>query len=54
MKTDNYSGLLNTAATVSGIKIEDGKEEEYAWLAEAEPDNLYMRSGNYTGPTIQV
>ncbi|BBH04057.1 Protein of unknown function D [Prunus dulcis] len=41
-------------ATGNGIKIEDGKEEEYAWLAETEPDNLYMRPGNYTGPTIQV
>ncbi|VVA21379.1 PREDICTED: plant cysteine [Prunus dulcis] len=41
-------------ATGNGIKIEDGKEEEYAWLVETEPDNLYMRPGNYTGPTIQV
>ncbi|KAM0979991.1 hypothetical protein ACFX13_016032 [Malus domestica] len=40
-------------ATENKIKIEDGKEEEYAWLAETEPDNLYMRSGNYTGPSIQ-
>ncbi|KAK6153511.1 hypothetical protein DH2020_013150 [Rehmannia glutinosa] len=31
-----------------------GKEEEYAWLAEVDtPDDLYMRSGTYTGPPIQ-
>lgn len=35
------------------IKAEVGKEEDYAWLAETEP-NIYMREGNYTGPTIQV
>ncbi|VVA15935.1 PREDICTED: plant cysteine [Prunus dulcis] len=27
-------------ATVNRIKIDAGKEEEYAWLAETEPDNL--------------
>ncbi|KAL5723427.1 cysteamine dioxygenase [Ranunculus cassubicifolius] len=33
---------------------QDGKEEEYAWLKEIDtPSDLYMRSGNYTGPTIQ-
>ncbi|KAB2633733.1 2-aminoethanethiol dioxygenase [Pyrus ussuriensis x Pyrus communis] len=41
-------------ATENGIKIKDGREEDYAWLAETEPDNLYMRLGNYTGPSIQV
>ncbi|KAM2487580.1 hypothetical protein ACFX1W_039490 [Malus domestica] len=41
-------------ATENGIKLKDGREEEYAWLAETEPHNLYMRSGNYTGPSIQV
>lgn len=53
-KTDEFSGLLKTAATENGIKIKDGREEDYAWLAETEPDNLYMRLGNYTGPSIQV
>ncbi|EYU38160.1 hypothetical protein ABFS82_04G140300 [Erythranthe guttata] len=29
------------------------KEEEYAWLSEIDtPDDLYMRSGTYTGPPI--
>lgn len=37
------------------VKIMDGNEEEYAWLAEIDtPDDLYMRSGVYTGPAIQV
>ncbi|GFP84523.1 2-aminoethanethiol dioxygenase [Phtheirospermum japonicum] len=31
-----------------------GNEEDYAWLAEVDtPDDLYMRSGTYTGPAIQ-
>lgn len=30
------------------------KEEDYAWLEAIEsPDNLYMRSGKYTGPAVQ-
>ncbi|KAI4344022.1 hypothetical protein L6164_011299 [Bauhinia variegata] len=36
-------------------EILDGKEEEYAWLAEIEtPADLYMRQGVYAGPAIQV
>ncbi|KAL6182958.1 hypothetical protein ACLB2K_044369 [Fragaria x ananassa] len=35
------------------IKVDEAKEEDYAWLAETEP-NIYMQGGNYTGPTIQV
>ncbi|XP_062027640.1 plant cysteine oxidase 3 [Rosa rugosa] len=35
------------------IKVEEEKEEEYAWLGETEP-NIYMREGNYTGPIIQI
>lgn len=32
-----------------------GKDEDYAWLAEIRtPDDLYMRSGRYTGPRIQT
>ncbi|KAL3655289.1 hypothetical protein CASFOL_001075 [Castilleja foliolosa] len=31
-----------------------GNEEEYAWIAEVDtPDDLYMRSGTYSGPAIQ-
>ncbi|CAO2826798.1 unnamed protein product [Amaranthus hypochondriacus] len=33
--------------------INDGKEENYAWLAEIEAPNVYMRPGNYSGPSIQ-
>ena len=33
----------------------DGKEEEYAWLAEiGTPADLYMREGEYAGPAIQI
>lgn len=36
-------------------EIDNGKEEEYAWLAEIEtPANLYMRNGRYTGPAIRI
>ncbi|KAK8692991.1 hypothetical protein V6N13_070591 [Hibiscus sabdariffa] len=39
----------------NGAQISNGKEEEYAWLAEIEtPDDLYMRSGVYVGPSIRV
>ncbi|GLT76541.1 hypothetical protein SLA2020_481940 [Shorea laevis] len=39
----------------SGAQIDNGKEEEYAWLAEiATPDDLYMHTGLYTGPAIQT
>ncbi|XP_078164962.1 2-aminoethanethiol dioxygenase, putative (DUF1637) isoform X2 [Carex rostrata] len=35
------------------LEIEE-REEEYAWLeAIDQPDNLYMRSGIYTGPPVQ-
>ncbi|KAI3463798.1 hypothetical protein Pfo_020461 [Paulownia fortunei] len=41
---------LSTEDDESGI----GKEEDYAWLAEVDtPDDLYMRPGTYTGPTIE-
>ncbi|XP_020100812.1 plant cysteine oxidase 3 isoform X2 [Ananas comosus] len=34
--------------------IGDEQEDDYAWLEAIEsPDNLYMRSGEYTGPTVQ-
>jgi hypothetical protein len=37
------------------MEIINGKEEDYAWLAEIEtPDDLYMRQGKYAGPAIQV
>ncbi|KAM7475414.1 hypothetical protein LguiB_022657 [Lonicera macranthoides] len=33
----------------------EGKDEDYAWLTEIRtPDDLYMRSGRYTGPRIQT
>ncbi|KAK8687659.1 hypothetical protein V6N13_086461 [Hibiscus sabdariffa] len=39
----------------NGTQISSGKEEEYAWLAEIEtPDDLYMQSGVYVGPSIRV
>ncbi|GMH27816.1 hypothetical protein Nepgr_029659 [Nepenthes gracilis] len=37
-----------------GVAV-DGKEGEYAWLAEIDtPDGLYMRPGTYTGPALQI
>nr|XP_043608700.1 plant cysteine oxidase 3 [Erigeron canadensis]XP_043608701.1 plant cysteine oxidase 3 [Erigeron canadensis]XP_043608702.1 plant cysteine oxidase 3 [Erigeron canadensis] len=39
----------------SGGERIDGKEDEYAWLEEIQtPDDLYMRSGMYAGPPIQI
>ncbi|KAK8287536.1 hypothetical protein V6Z12_D07G065200 [Gossypium hirsutum] len=39
----------------NGAQISNGKEEDYAWLAETEtPDDLYMQPGVYVGPPIQV
>ncbi|XP_065860656.1 plant cysteine oxidase 3 [Euphorbia lathyris] len=39
----------------TGNDVVDGKNEEYAWLAEIEtPDNLYMRPGLYRGPRLHV
>ncbi|XP_021733859.1 plant cysteine oxidase 3 [Chenopodium quinoa] len=32
--------------------IGDGKEEEYAWLAEIEAPNVQMRPGIYAGPSL--
>lgn len=40
-----------------GIEDEmgEGKEEDYAWLAEIRaPDDFYMRTGRYTGPPIRT
>lgn len=39
-------------AAAQGV-ISDGKEEDYAWLAEIEAPNVYMRPGNYAGPSLQ-
>lgn len=39
----------------TGGEISNGKEEDYAWLAEVEtPSDLSMCSGRYTGPAIQI
>ncbi|XVF08854.1 hypothetical protein REPUB_Repub07fG0039900 [Reevesia pubescens] len=38
----------------NGAHISNGKEEDYAWLAETEIADLYMQPGVYVGPTIQV
>ncbi|XP_074317108.1 plant cysteine oxidase 3 [Silene latifolia] len=42
-----YSSFPNDGAI-------DGNDDEYAWLAEIEAPNVYMRSGTYCGPPIQV
>ncbi|KAI5660120.1 hypothetical protein M9H77_28913 [Catharanthus roseus] len=43
----------STFSTGNGNEINNGKEEEYAWLAEiGTPDDLYMRTGRYMGPAI--
>lgn len=34
--------------------INDGREEDYAWLAEIDAPDIYMRSGVYTGHAIRV
>lgn len=42
-------------STGIGDEINDGNEEDYAWLAQIEtPDDLHMRQGEYKGPAIQV
>jgi hypothetical protein len=48
-----YFNLISTEGTKnSGI---EEREEEYAWLNVIDqPDNLYMRSGIYTGPAVQA
>jgi hypothetical protein len=44
----------STFSARNGDVIKNGKEEDYAWLAEIEtPDDLYMRQGQYAGPAIQ-
>ncbi|XP_059645131.1 plant cysteine oxidase 3-like [Cornus florida] len=41
--------------TGTGDETSDGKEDDYAWLAEIEtPDDLYMHHGTYRGPDIQI
>ncbi|KAK9669056.1 hypothetical protein RND81_13G106100 [Saponaria officinalis] len=42
-----YSSFPNDEAV-------DGDKEDYAWLAEIEAPNVYMRSGTYVGPPLQV
>ncbi|KAG2664419.1 hypothetical protein I3843_16G077900 [Carya illinoinensis] len=45
----------STFSARNGAGIINGKEEDYAWLAEIEtPDDLYMRQGKYAGPAIQA
>ncbi|KAJ7978809.1 Plant cysteine oxidase [Quillaja saponaria] len=45
----------STFSAGSKAEICDGKEEDYAWLAEiGTPDDLYMRPGVYAGPDIQI
>lgn len=45
---------LMIIALEEGMKKE-GKEDEYAWLVQIDtPDDLHMRPGSYTGPTIRV
>ncbi|KAI8543645.1 hypothetical protein RHMOL_Rhmol08G0235000 [Rhododendron molle] len=45
----------NRGATGKGDELNDGNEEDYAWLAQiGTPDDLYMRSGEYQGPVIKV
>ncbi|KAI8543035.1 hypothetical protein RHMOL_Rhmol08G0187600 [Rhododendron molle] len=42
-------------STGKGDELNDGNEEDYAWLAQiGTPDDLYMRSGEYQGPVIKV
>ncbi|OAY50198.1 plant cysteine oxidase 3 [Manihot esculenta] len=45
----------SACSTGNTIDFSDGKEEDYAWLAEiATPDDLYMRQGAYAGPAISA
>ncbi|KAA8541135.1 hypothetical protein F0562_025119 [Nyssa sinensis] len=42
-------------STGTGDEISDGREEDYAWLAEIDtPVDLYMCQGRYKGPAIQI
>jgi cysteamine dioxygenase len=45
--------LIGSAASGNGL-VCVGEEDEYAWLAETEPSNLYMNSGVYAGPSIKI
>ncbi|KAF8081333.1 hypothetical protein N665_0891s0010 [Sinapis alba] len=46
---------FSTFALEEGVKNVEGKEDEYAWLVQIDtPDELHMRPGSYTGPTIHV
>uniref|UniRef100_Q1G3U6-2 Isoform 2 of Plant cysteine oxidase 3 n=1 Tax=Arabidopsis thaliana TaxID=3702 RepID=Q1G3U6-2 len=47
---------FSTFALENGMKkVDEGKEDEYAWLVQIDtPDDLHMRPGSYTGPTIRV
>ncbi|XP_050236453.1 plant cysteine oxidase 3 [Mercurialis annua] len=46
---------FSSFSTETGTEIGDGKEEEYAWLAEIDtPESLYMRPGVYAGPAINI
>ncbi|KAL1197329.1 Plant cysteine oxidase 3 [Cardamine amara subsp. amara] len=46
---------FSTFALEEGMKKVEGKEDEYAWLVQIDtPDDLHMRPGSYTGPTIKV
>lgn len=48
-----YFNLISTEG-YENLGIEE-REEEYAWLeAIDQPDNLYMRSGIYTGSPVQA
>ncbi|KAF6169078.1 hypothetical protein GIB67_038575 [Kingdonia uniflora] len=41
--------------TRKGAEICDGEEDSYVWLKEIDtPGDLYMRTGEYTGPSIKV
>lgn len=52
--SDFLDALALPAAAGNG-PICDGEEDEYAWLAEVEtPSDLYMHSGVYAGPAIQL
>ena len=43
------------AAAGNRAFIRNGKEEDYAWLAEIEtPDDLNICDGKYAGPAIEL
>ncbi|KAK4479287.1 hypothetical protein RD792_014798 [Penstemon davidsonii] len=41
-------------STFSVEEDENSNDEEYAWLAEIDAPDIYMRSGTYTGPHIET